>query len=127
MTNAASGAFGVARSVELPLRRVEPLGVERLDRVGGAGDDRRGVLVRLEVGEHVVGERAPVAAPGPADADAQPQEVRRAEVLRDRAQAVVAGEAAAEPRLEPAGLEVALVVDDEDRVGLELVELRPPP
>ena len=36
----------------------------------------------------------------------------------------MAGEPAAEARLEPAGLEVALVVDDEDRVRLELEERR---
>ena len=78
--------------------------------------------MRLEIGEHAVGERAAVAAPGPADADAEPEELRRAEVLRDRAQPVVAGEAAAEARLETPGLEVALVVDDEHRVRLELEE-----
>ena len=80
------------------------------------------ILVRLEVVEDVVGERAPVAALGPADADAQAQELGRAEVLRDGAQAVVTGEPAAATGLEPPGLEIALVVDDEDRVRLELVE-----
>ena len=69
----------------------------------------------LEVGEHPVGERARVAALRPADADAEAEEVLRLEVLRDRAQAVVAGEAAAEPHLQPARLEVRLVVDDEHR------------
>ena len=92
-----------------------------------AGDEALGVLVRLEVGEHVVGERPPVAAARPADADAQAQEVLRAEVLRDRAQPVVAREPAAQPRLQPAELEIALVVDDEDRVRLDLEERAPPP
>src|SRR5581483_8405294 len=109
--------------VEPALGGLEPLRVERLDGVRGARDDRLGVLVRLEVREHPVGEVAPVAAPGPPDADAQAQEVRRAEMPRDRAQAVVPGEAAAPPRLEAARLEVALVVDDEDRAGLELEEV----
>ena len=49
-------------SVEAALGRLEALGVERLDRVGGPRDEPIGVLVRLEVGEHVVGERATVAA-----------------------------------------------------------------
>ena len=83
-------ADGVGRSaypgpVEAALRRLEPLRVERLDRVGGARDDPLGVLVRLEVGEHPVGERAAVAAAGPADADAEPQELLRPEVPGDRA------------------------------------------
>ena len=79
--------------------------------------------MRLEVGQHVVRERARVAALGAADADAEAHELRRADVRRDRAQAVVAGEAAAEPRLQTAALEVALVVDDEDRVRLDLEEV----
>src|SRR5262249_31076186 len=111
-------------SVELALRRLEPLGVERLDRLGSAPDERLGVLMRLEVGQHVVREVAPVAAAGPADADAEAQEVRRAEVLRHRAEPVVAREAAAAPSLQAPELEIALVVDDEDRVRLDLVELR---
>ena len=110
------------RELTAALGRFEPFGVERLDGVGGARDELRRRPRRLEVGEHVVGERPPVAAARPADADPQAQEVLRAEVLDDRPQAVVAGEPAAEPGLEPAGLEVALVVDDEDRVGLDLEE-----
>ena len=50
--------------------------------------------MRLEVGEHPVRERARVAAPGPADADPQAEELLRLQVLRDRAEAVVAGQAA---------------------------------
>src|ERR671922_29937 len=40
----------------------------------------------------------------------------------DGAEPVVAGEAAAFPRLQPAGVEIDLVVDDQNRVGLELEE-----
>src|SRR5581483_3023536 len=108
--------------VEAPLGRLEPLGVERLHRLGRPRHDRRDVLVRLEVGEDVIGEVASVAAPGAADADPEAEEVPGAEVLRDRAQPVVPGEAAAAACLEPARLEVGVVVDDEDRVRLEPVE-----
>src|SRR5690242_12363948 len=45
-------------------------------------------------------------------------------MLRDRAQAVVAGETAAVLQLEPAEVEVALVVHDQHRVRLDLEELR---
>src|SRR5947208_2037452 len=97
---------------------------ERTPRLGRAGDDRLRVVMRLEVREHVVGEGASVAVLGPADADAEPQEILRSEGPRDRAQAVVSPEAAAAARLEPAEIEVALVVDDEDRVRLDLEEAR---
>ena len=56
------------------LRRSEPLGVEGLDRVGGAPGERVGVLLGREVREDVVGEAAPVAAARAADADPQPEE-----------------------------------------------------
>src|SRR5581483_8144246 len=49
-------------------------------------------------------------------------EVLRAEVARDRAKAVVAGEPAAATRLEATKGEIAVVVHDEHRVGLELEE-----
>src|SRR4051812_37479218 len=42
----------------------------------------------------------------------------------DRAQPVVAGEAAVAARLQPPSVEIDLVVDDEDRVRLDLVEAR---
>src|SRR5207253_9356815 len=58
----------------------------------------------------------------PPYADPESQEVVRPEVLRDRAQAVVAGEPAAEPRLQPTLLEVGVVVDDERALGRDLVE-----
>src|SRR5258706_503132 len=76
----------------------------------------------LEVGEDVVGERPGVASAGPADADAEPEEVLRLQVLRDRAEAVVSAEPATEAQLEPPSIEVALVVDDEHGVGVELEE-----
>ena len=57
-------------------------------------------------------------------ADSQAQEVLRAEVLRQRAQAVVAREASAAPGLQAAGLEVDVVVDDEQRLGRDLEEPR---
>ena len=59
-----------------------------------------------------------------ADAEAQPPEVRRAELRGDVAQAVVAGDAAAELHLRLAGQEIELVVDDEDFVGRDREEAR---
>ena len=69
-----------AADVDGALRRLEPLGVEQLDGVGCCCDEAFRVLVRLEVGEHVVRERAGIAAFRPPDADAQAEEVRGAEV-----------------------------------------------
>src|SRR5436189_1940085 len=54
-----------------------------------------------------------------ADADTKAEEVRRAELLRDRAQAVVPGESSPHLQLEPAEIEVALVRSEERRVGKE--------
>src|SRR6266511_3449970 len=101
-------------SVERCLRLLEPALDHRVERVD--------VLVRLEVGEDVGGGIAAVAAARTSDADAQPQELRRAELLRDRAQSVVAREPAAEADLQAARFEVELVVYHEDRAGLELEE-----
>ena len=75
---------------------------ERLDRVGGARDDRVGVVLGRERREDEVGDVAWIAPPRPTDADAQPEEVGAAEASGDRAQPVVAGEAAAEASLEAA-------------------------
>ena len=50
----------------------------RLDGVRGAGDERLDVDLGLELREDVVGDRAAVAAAGPADADPEPQELLRA-------------------------------------------------
>src|SRR3954469_885406 len=99
--------------VDARLRALEAFGVELLDGICGTRDQRVGVVVRREVGEDVVGERPRVAPLRTSDADAEVHEVRRLQVLRDRAQAVVAGQAAAELQLEAAEIEVALVVDDE--------------
>src|SRR5919106_5725648 len=108
--------------VEPLLRRLEPLGDDRLGRVGGARDDRVGLVLGLEVREDVVGERAGVAPPRPPHPDSQAQELLRPERLRDRAQPVVPGESAPEPRLEPPQVEVALVVDDEQLLRRQLEE-----
>src|SRR5207245_1485482 len=75
-------------------------------------------------GEHVVARGTRVAPARPAHPYAETEKVGCPEVGRDRAQAVMSGEAAAEACLQPTGLEVDLVVDDEDGVGLELVEAR---
>ena len=75
--------------VDRALRLLDAFGVELLDRVGGARDESLCVVLRLEVGEDVVRERARIASLRAADPDAQAQEVRRLQVLRDRAQAVV--------------------------------------
>src|SRR5439155_21265190 len=84
--------------------------------------ERVDVSLRLERCEDVVRDRAAVAAAGAADTDPQPQELGRSERLRDRAQAVVAGEPAPEPRLEASLLEVDVVVDDGERLRRRLEE-----
>ena len=63
---ARTASSGRRWSIDAPLRGLEPVRVERLDGVGGAVDDRVRVLVRLEVGEHPVGELAGIAALRPA-------------------------------------------------------------
>src|SRR5262245_1380153 len=75
--------------VETALGDLEPLGVECLDRVGGPRHESFGILVRLEIGEDPVGERAAIAALGTSDAHTKPEEVLGAEALRDRPEAVV--------------------------------------
>ena len=105
---------------------LETLAGDRLDRVGRARDDRLGVVVRVEVREHVVGERTRVAAPGPAHADAQTEEVLRAEFLGDRPEAVVAGEPATRARLQAPEVEVSLVVHDQQLLRRHLEEARRP-
>src|SRR6266545_298484 len=121
---AAKPRLGRISLIELRLRPLEALGVERLDRVGGARDDPLRVVVRFEIGENVVREGPSVAALGAADADAQAEEILRAEVLRNGTQPIVTAETAALARLQPAEVEVALVVHDERRVGLDLEEPR---
>ena len=82
--------------VVLRLRSLEPLGVERLDRVGGAADERLDVVGRSEVRKHVVrelarglrvpaGRRRRVGAESPASSGAPPpNEVRCAQPARRR-------------------------------------------
>ena len=78
-------------AVDRGLRALDALGVERLDGVGGARDERLGVVVRLEVREHPVGERPRVAALRAGRRRSRRRRKSwRLQVLRDRAQAVVA-------------------------------------
>ena len=102
-------------SVEAALGLVEALGASvstaSAARATSASASSSGANGR----EHVVGDRPTVAAAGAADADARPQEVGRAERLPDRAEAVVAPEPSTEPDLQPARLEIDVVVHDRDR------------
>src|SRR5215208_3174408 len=109
-------------SVEAGLRAFQPLGHEHLNRVGGARDQSVDVRLGLEAGKDVVRDRPMVTATRPADADPKPEEVLRTDRLRDRAQSVVSGEAASEPGLQPAPLEVDVVVGDEQRSRVDLEE-----
>ena len=60
---------------------------------------------------------------GMADADAEPPEAV-ADRRRDRAETIVAGRAAAGLHADLAGRQVDLVMDDDDVLGLDLVEAR---
>ena len=104
-------------SVEALLGGLEAFARDRLDCVCGFRDQRLDVDLGVEVGEDVVRDRAAVASARSPDSDSQAKEVLRPERRRDRAQPVVAREAAAAPGLEPPRLEVDVVVDDEERVG----------
>ena len=53
-----------------------------------------------------------------ADADAQPDVIGGAEMLGDRPQAIVASKAAARLDLDPTGVEIEFVVDDDELVGI---------
>ena len=66
-------------SVEAALGLVEPFRDEQLDGIGGPPDDRVDVVLGRERGEDVVGDRTRVAATRSPDADAQAEEVLRAE------------------------------------------------
>src|SRR5205085_7550319 len=103
---------------------VETTGGEGFDRVSRPAHDCSDVGELIEVGEDIVRDRPAVAPLRPADADAQAQEVLSSERLRDRAQAVVTRKTAAEADLEPAHREVDVVVDDEERAGIDLEEAR---
>src|SRR5437588_160228 len=76
---------GRSMSVEPLLCGLEAVADDRLDRVRRPGYDLADVLVGAERCEHVVGDRAAVAAARAADADPQPLEVLRPERLRERA------------------------------------------
>ena len=65
--------------------------------------------------EHVGGDDVRVGRVRAPDADADAVEVRAAELALERLEAVVAGQAAAEPRADVAERQVDLVVDDEQR------------
>ena len=96
------------------------------ERGGAVGDAAQQVVEPLgvapgEIAEDVVGDQALVA--GMTDAEADAGELR-ADMGGDRAQAVVAGVAAAGLDPDPAGREVELVVQDDHLGGLELVELQ---
>src|SRR5690606_37710838 len=68
--------------------------------------------------------RTQCLAPGRADAEAHALEVARAELLGDRAQAVVSGHAAAGLDAHLAGREIELVVTDHDVPERQLVKAR---
>ena len=70
----------------------------------------------------MVSVRSGIASPRPPHADPQAQELLGAELLHERAEPVVAGKTAASPRLQAAGLQVDVVVDDQQRLGLDLEE-----
>src|SRR2546430_476355 len=108
--------------VDLDLCPLDAIGDEQLDRVRRVRDELVRILVRLEIPEHPVGQRTRVTPLRPPDADAQTEEILRAELLRDRPKAVVAGEPAARLQLEATEVEVALVVDDEHFIRLHLEE-----
>ncbi len=69
-----------------------------------------------EAAQHMGGDDLRVGRVRPSDADADAPEVRAAQPALERLQAVVAGQAAAEPRLHAAEGQVDLVVHDDDVV-----------
>src|SRR2546423_15462455 len=70
----------------------------------------------------MAGTRSRTPAVRTADADPQAQEVLCTQRLRERAQTVMAGEAAAGPSLQAPGFEIDVIMDDEHRLGLDLEE-----
>ena len=110
--------------VEAALGLVEAVARQLLDRVGGTADERLDIVLGRERREHVVRDRTAVAATGTADADANAEELGRAERLPDRPQPVVTREPAAEAHLDAAGVEVDVVVDDGDLLRRQLEEAR---
>ena len=71
-----------------------------------------GLLDLVEVGQNVAGH--PVLVAGMADPDPDPLELARAQTSVGAAQAVVAGNAAADLDAHLAGGEIELVVEDDD-------------
>src|ERR687896_1331087 len=65
--------------VEAGLSGLEAVAHQRFDGVGRSRHESIHILVGFEAREDVVRDRAVVAAPGPADADPETQEVTRAE------------------------------------------------
>src|SRR4051794_32166284 len=97
------------------------------------GDDPFGLVARavdevrhltaglLPPPEHVRGDDLGIGGVGASHADADAVELGAAELALERLQAVVAGEAAAEPDTDVAERQVDLVVDDKHALELELV------
>ena len=79
-------------------------------------------IVGGEIPEHMSRDQVLVARM--ADAEAHPPEIARAELLGDRAQPIVPGDAAAGLDAHLAGREVELVVADHDLRQRQLVEAR---
>src|SRR6476646_10930409 len=99
-------------SVVLRLRALEAFGIELLNGVRSTRNERLGVVIRSEIRKDVIRGLAAIASARAPHSDAQAQEVRRLQSRGDRAETVVPREAAAPACLEPAVLEVDLVVDD---------------
>src|ERR1700712_127324 len=105
------------RLVDAVLRRLQALGEQGLDGVGGElqGHVQLAALGRGPPLEDVVG--GVLASGGPADAEPHPQVVLRPERLRDRAQPVVPALAAAALEPDDAELEVQVVVHHDEVLG----------
>ena len=93
--------------------------------IAASTSDKRLHLRLGVIAEHVRGDEVLPAGAGVADADAHAAEFG-AEHGVDRAQAVVAGKAAADAHLDLERREVELVVEDGQRVQVELVEFAAP-
>ena len=98
---------------------VDAVGDDALDRVGRLfdGDVHRLALALGDARQHVVG--AALLRRRLADTDPHAHELVGVQVLFDRAQAVVAGEAAADLHPQHGRREVELVVHDHDLIGLD--------
>src|SRR5262245_39842279 len=83
-STASAGSRPPLAPFDLDLRALDAFGIERLYGVRGARDESLRVLVRREVRENPLGERSRVAALRAADANPEPQELLRLQVLRNR-------------------------------------------